>query len=200
MLTKAVLLLCSLTLVSSTSDLSAVDQLRQELLAIDQLLQNDYQAGVQTYIHTIDKYYEFGRSVEEQFPVNRKMYFNGLNNFSLWKRAKSEIEIIENMYGRFQQMQKDLIEREGPFQLDQWIKFTDIVTSDPSNSVILRLIHITDIVALERLFYAAYEVPSKHQKEKKKLNCNKNSDCKILIYSNFDLFELMSQMKRGNFL
>lgn len=161
--------LAAVAFATNKNDASTVDVLRQALLYLEKELKKDLAderkwinaEAQEKYLYLIRAYKRFGDQVDERFPLDRRDYLNSLDSLWLWARAQSEAKGVNGLYGVFRQMQREIVDLNAPINVKQLANFAETILRDPNAAIPRALDRITNLIVNEKLFIAAFQVPSR---------------------------------------
>jgi len=154
------------------NDASTIDRLRQALLDLGREVEKDLaderkwtggsaaEDSREKYLYLIKAYKRFGNWVDEQFPPDQEDHLRSLDSLWLWARAQAEARGVNGLYGIFRQMQREIVELNAPVNAKQLANFAETILRDPDASIATALDRIANLIVNEKLFVAAFKVPS----------------------------------------
>ncbi|KAG7208962.1 hypothetical protein KM043_015131 [Ampulex compressa] len=164
-------------------DISSVDLLRQRLLQLEKdlassLLSPKWKAydEREVYMHVIKAYKEFGNYVDQKFPTNGEEHLNSLSSLWLWARTKTELESVDGLYKVFRQMQREIVDQNAPWSVNQLVDFAKAILGDLNESIPRTLDRIAVFIVNDKLFISAYQEASSQI-------CNEQQSPQQLLYN-----------------
>lgn len=157
-----IIFLLSLWVVDGVkNDFSTIDKLRNDLLELkDVSIEKKFQerSDSDVYDKILKLYDSYGNKIDNEMPNTGRGHLSSLSSLWLWSRAQNDMRIINGLYDSFRQKLHDNIQKKQPFNLQQWIIFSDVILSDPNVAVPNALKRISDLIIKDTLFIHAFKV------------------------------------------
>ena len=147
----AVILLVIISgILESRGDITDIDQLKNKLLRLEDLVKNiessDNGPGKKTYLRLIQLYDDFCAELDDEPATRSKHPLNSRNSVWLRKMKKAGLGNILTLYATFRRKLNDTNNKLLSFDVNQWTDFAETVLKNPNVSVPSTMHRITNIV------------------------------------------------------